>query len=167
MVSMPCDFDEFMIYENRNKPAAKHGSRDLSWLLLLCILLCWTAADAKAQVFDPAKVGPPLSNAPAELYLPAGGAPTGAVVVLHGCNGVGPHYREWARRLAGWGFAALLIDSFGPRGFKEVCNRGRLVPPEAQARDGFDGAAFLRAEPEVRAARVGVIGFSHGAAGRC
>ena len=130
--------------------------------MLLCILLCSTAADVSAQVFDPAKVGPPLSNAPAELYLPAGAAPTGAVVVLHGCNGVGPHYREWARRLAGWGFAALLIDSFGPRGFKEVCNRGRLVPPEAQARDGFDGAAFLRAAPEVRAARVGVIGFSHG-----
>jgi len=82
--------------------------------------------------------------------------------VLHGCNGVGPHYREWARRLAQWGFAALLIDSFGPRGFKEVCNRGHLVPPEVQARDGFDGAAYLRAAPEVRAARVGVIGLSHG-----
>jgi dienelactone hydrolase len=36
-----------------------------------------------------------------------------------------------------------------------------LVPPEAQARDAF-GAAYLRAAPEVRAERVGVIGFSHG-----
>ena len=61
------------------------------------------------------------------------------------------------------GFAALLIDSFRPRGYREVCNRGRLVPPEAQARDAFDGAAYLRAAPEVRAQRVGVIGFSHGA----
>jgi dienelactone hydrolase len=60
------------------------------------------------------------------------------------------------------GFAALLIDSFRPRGYREVCNRGRLVPPEAQARDAFDGAAYLRAAPEVRARRVGVIGFSHG-----
>ena len=60
------------------------------------------------------------------------------------------------------GFAALLIDSFRPRGYREVCNRGRLVPPEAQARDAFDGAAYLRAAPEVRAQRVGVIGFSHG-----
>ena len=82
--------------------------------------------------------------------------------MLHGCNGVGPHYREWVRRLAGWGFAALLIDSFGPRGFKEVCNQGHLVPPEAQARDGFDGAAYLHTAHEVRAARVGLIGFSHG-----
>jgi dienelactone hydrolase len=45
---------------------------------------------------------------------------------------------------------------------QEVCNQGRLVPPEAQPRDGFDGAAYLRRAPEVRAARGGVIGFSHG-----
>jgi dienelactone hydrolase len=137
------------------------GLPNRSGLLVLGFILLMTSA-ARAQVFDPAKVGPPLSNAPAEIYLPPGAAPTGAVVVLHGCNGVGPHDRDWARRLAGWGFAALLIDSFGPRGFKEVCNRGREVPPEAQARDGFDGAAYLRAAPETRAARVAVIGFSHG-----
>jgi dienelactone hydrolase len=134
----------------------------LSRTLLLLAFLCWTASAVRAQVFDPARVGPPLSNAPAELYVPAGAPPAGAVVVLHGCNGVGPHDSEWARRLAGWGFVALLIDSFGPRGFKEVCNRGRLVPPEARARDAFDGATYLRSAPEVRAARVGVIGFSHG-----
>jgi dienelactone hydrolase len=82
--------------------------------------------------------------------------------VLHGCDGIEPHYRQWAQRLADWGYAALLIDSFGPRGFQEVCNRGLLVPPEAQARDAFDGAAYLRAAPQVHAQRVGVIGFSHG-----
>jgi dienelactone hydrolase len=124
---------------------------------------CLSAAVAAgAPAFDRSKVGPPLSGSPAELYLPIGAAPAAAVVVLHGCDGVGPHYREWARRLAGWGYAALLIDSFGPRGFKEVCNQGLLVPPEAQARDAFDGAAYLRTALAVRAQRVGVIGFSHG-----
>jgi dienelactone hydrolase len=104
----------------------------------------------------------PLSQAPAELYLPIAPATAGAIVVLHGCDGLGPHYRQWARRPSQWGYAALLIDSFGPRGFKEVCNRDLLVPPEAQARDAFDGSAYLRAAPEVQAQRVGVIGFSHG-----
>jgi len=85
-----------------------------------------------------------------------------AVVVMHGCDGIGPHYRQWARRLAAWGYAALLIDSFRPRGFRQVCNHGQLVPPEAQARDAFDGAAYLRSAPSVRAKRVGLIGFSHG-----
>ena len=134
--------------------------------LILSMVLCWAANGAGAQVFDPAKVGTPLSGAPSELYLPAGGAPVGAVVVLHGCDGIESHYRQWARRLADWGYAALLIDSFGPRGFQNVCNQGLLVPPEAQARDAFDGAAYLRASPQVRAQRVGVIGFSHGV-GRC
>jgi dienelactone hydrolase len=130
--------------------------------LFLLVLLCSPVAPAEAQVFDPTQIGPPLSNGPAELYLPFGTAPTGAIVVLHGCDGIGPHYRQWARRLTEWGFAALLIDSFRPRGFREVCNHGMLVQPEAQARDAFDGAAYLRAAPEVRAERVGVIGFSHG-----
>lgn len=36
------------------------------------------------------------------------------------------------------------------------------MPPEAQARDAFDGAGYLRSVPTVRARQVGVIGFSHG-----
>ena len=107
--------------------------------LILFALLCWMASDVRAQGFDPAKVGPTLSNAPAELYLPPGVASIGAVVVLHGCNGVGPHDREWARRLAGWGFAALLIDSFSPRATEKsvitaaMCRprRGRATPSMA------------------------------------
>lgn len=127
-----------------------------------CVVLCWLVNGASAQGFNSANVGRPLSGAPAELYLPAGIPPIAAVVVLHGCDGIGPHYRQWAQRLADWGYAALLIDSFGPRGFQEVCNRGLLLPPETQARDAFDGAAYLRVAPRVRARRIGVIGFSHG-----
>ena len=134
----------------------------LCYNLILSMVLSWAASEAGAQGFDPAKVGTPLSGAPAELYLPVRAAPVGAVVVLHGCDGIESHYRQWARRLADWGYAALLIDSFGPRGFQNICNQGLLVPPEAQARDAFEGAAYLRASPQVRAQRVGVIGFSHG-----
>ncbi len=130
--------------------------------LLLAAALAFPATEAKAQGFDPAKVGGPASGAPAELYLPTALPPAAAVVILHGCDGIHPHYRQWARRLADWGYAALLIDSFTPRGFAEVCNHGLLVPPEVQARDAFDGAAWLRNAPAVRARRIGVIGFSHG-----
>ena len=71
--------------------------------LLAALFLLVLSGAAEAQVFDPAKVGPPLSNSPAELYLPYGAAPIGAVVVLHGCDGVGLHDREWGRRLVQWG----------------------------------------------------------------
>jgi dienelactone hydrolase len=130
-------------------------------LLLVSCALTSLAAGADAQGFDPANVGGPGSGAPAELYLPAAMPPAASVVVLHGCDGIHPHYRQWARRLADWGYAALLIDSFRPRGFGEICNQGQLVPPETQARDAFDGAAYLRGTPSVRTQRVGVIGFSH------
>jgi dienelactone hydrolase len=130
--------------------------------LRLFVLGCMAAALTGRQILDPANAGSAPSNASAELYLPVGAAPAGAVVVLHGCDGVVPHYRQWAQRLTQWGYAALLIDSFGRRGFTEVCNHGQLVPPETQARDALDGAAYLRAAPAVRAQRVGVIGFSHG-----
>jgi dienelactone hydrolase len=111
---------------------------------------------------DATTVGAPGSGARAELFMPAGTAPFAAVILLHGCNGVAPHSRIWAARLAQWGYAALLADSFGPHGFTEVCNRGRLVPPEAQARDAFDAALYLRMRPDILDKRIGVIGFSHG-----
>ena len=56
----------------------------------------------------------------------------------------------------------MLVDSFRPRGVTEVCNHGMIVPPLEQARDAFVAAAYLRGVPNVRADRIGVIGFSHG-----
>lgn len=133
-------------------------------LAFLVVLVCAGGAPCAADAggFDPGAVGAPRSGAPAELTMPAGGTPTAAVVVLHGCGGVVPHDRWWADQIARWGYAALLIDSFRPRGYTEVCNRGLLVPPEAQARDAFDGAAYLRARFGMPGMPVGVIGYSHG-----
>jgi dienelactone hydrolase len=120
------------------------------------------AASAQAIGLTAGDVGAPLSGAAAELYRPPGSGPFPAVVVLHGCNGVGPHDRRWAQLLSQWGYVALLIDSFRPRGFTEVCNRGRLVPPEARAADAFAGMRYLATLSYVRAGRIGLIGFSHG-----
>jgi len=134
----------------------------LSRFIIALVMLSGAAVRAEPPTFDETSVGGPGSGARAELFMPTGATPTAAIVVLHGCNGVGRHDRVWAAQLAQWGYAALLIDSFRPRGFTEVCNRGRLVPPEAQARDAFDAAFYLRARLDIRAQRVGVIGFSHG-----
>jgi dienelactone hydrolase len=107
-------------------------------------------------------VGAPGSGARAELFTPQGTGPFPAVVVLHGCDGVGPHYRHWARQLQSWGYVALLVDSFRPRGVDNVCNRGRLVPPETQADDAYEAADYLRTRADVVPSALGVIGFSHG-----
>jgi dienelactone hydrolase len=130
-------------------------------LPLLALLLC-IAACAPVPSPGAAAVGAPGSAAARQLYLPASGQASAGVVVLHGCSGVGNSTRQWAQRLADWGYAALLIDSFGPRGYTNVCNRGGLVSPNTQARDAFDGAAYLRSRTDLGIRRVGVIGFSHG-----
>jgi dienelactone hydrolase len=120
------------------------------------------AASPEPQHFDATNVAPPGSNAPGELFLPSATGLFPAMVVLHGCDGIGPHYRDWARRLAEWGYIALLVDSFRPRGVTTVCNQGRLIPPELQAADGLAAVEYLRGRTDVRPDRVGVIGFSHG-----
>lgn len=127
--------------------------------LALAVASCAAGAP---PTFDATTVGGPRSGRAGEFFRPAGPGPFPAVVVLHGCDGVGPHYRNWARRLRAWGYAALVVDSFTPRGVREVCGEGRRVDPSARAQDAFRAAAWLRARPDILAGRVGVIGFSHG-----
>jgi dienelactone hydrolase len=134
----------------------------LATLALLSSIAVGAPATAQPLTFSADTVGGPLSNASAELYTPRGAGPFPAVVVLHGCNGVGPHYRNWARQLAEWGYVALLVDSFRPRDVTTVCNRGMLVPPQLRAQDAFNSAEYLRSRGDVRPDRVAVIGFSHG-----
>lgn len=131
-------------------------------LLAAMVSSAGSAQEASAPPFNAATVGGPVSNARAELFLPAGAGPFPAVVVLHGCNGVGRHYRIWARRLRAWGYAAMLVDSFRPRGVENICNHGLIVPPLVQAADAFAAADYLRTLPNVRADQIGLIGFSHG-----
>ena len=137
------------------------GILAVAWLLVSVV---WSLAvnAAPDPVFKSEAIGTPGSNARAELYRPAGPGPFPAMVVLPGCDGVGPHYRLWAQQLRDWGYVALLIDSFRPRGFTIVCNHGMEVPPLVQAQDAFAAADYLRGLAFVAADRIGVIGFSHG-----
>jgi len=130
--------------------------------LTLGLLLLTTPTIAAPLAFDASTVGAPRSNQPGELYMPDGAGPFPGMVVLHGCDGIGRHYRIWARRLRAWGYATILVDSFRPRGVANVCDQGQRVPPEEQAADAFAAAAYLRALPQVQGGRIGVIGFSHG-----
>ena len=75
------------------------------------------------------------------IILPSGTPPFPAVVVLHGCNGVSQNTFVWARRLASWGYAALIINSFNPRGLQQVCDGSRALPGAERAQDAFEAAA--------------------------
>lgn len=67
---------------------------------------------------------------------------------------------SWADRLSRQSYAALAVDSLGPRGMDENC--GGLFFHE-QAEDGYAALGYLAAKPFVRASQVAVMGFSMGA----
>jgi dienelactone hydrolase len=93
------------------------------------------------------------------LARPSGSGPFPAVVVLHGCGGFHQDMLAWADRLRGWGYVALAVDSFGPRGIETQC--GGFGD---QSTDAFRALAYLTRQPYVRADRVAVLGFSMGGA---
>jgi dienelactone hydrolase len=97
------------------------------------------------------------------LVRPDGPGPFPAVVQLHGCAGVEAQSYRWARWLAARGYAALVVDSFGPRGVKGDCRSGPDEPPvTARLDDALGGLRYLQSLPFVRGDRVAAIGWSQG-----
>ena len=112
--------------------------------------------------YDEKSVGGPNSSAPLQLYLPPGNGPFPAVVVMHGCGGINDHHRSWAGRLVGWGYAAVIVDSFGPRNQRRVCENVDFIPTIVRGLDAHNAATYLRTLPNIQADRIGIVGFSHG-----
>lgn len=99
----------------------------------------------------------------ATLVRPAGEGPFPAVVQLHGCGGLEAQSYRWARWLAGHGYVALVVDSFGPRGVKGDCRSGPDEPPiTARFDDAFGALRYLQSLPWVRRERIAAIGWSQG-----
>jgi dienelactone hydrolase len=98
-----------------------------------------------------------------ELLTPQGSGPFPAVIVMHACNGVTDNTRRWGGRLVGWGYAALIVDSFRSRGLSSVCGNGGALPPSVRAHDAIEAKNYLTGLSKITKARIGLIGFSHGA----
>jgi dienelactone hydrolase len=103
------------------------------------------------------------TSATYELLKPQGAGPFAAVVVMHSCDGVNENTRRWADRLVGWGYAALIVDSFRPRGLSGVCGNPGSFPAPVRANDAIAAKNYLMSLPNIAKGRIGLIGFSHGA----
>jgi dienelactone hydrolase len=106
---------------------------------------------------------PLASSHPLQGYLrhPNGTGPSPAVVLLHSCSGNWRYIDErWGKRIASWGYAALSVDSFGPRGIKTTC-RDNSISTDFGA-DAYRALDFLAQQPSVDPARVAAIGFAMG-----
>jgi dienelactone hydrolase len=133
--------------------------------LALAALVCAPAAFA----FDPVTIdgAPPLQA----LWRAAGAGKRPAVLLLHGCGGLfgargapQSRYKDYASRFAAAGWHTLMPDSFGARGRREICTeRERTVTVAMRRDDALRALAWLAARDDVDAARIAVVGWSHGA----
>jgi dienelactone hydrolase len=97
-----------------------------------------------------------------ELYLPEGAGPFAAMVIAHGCGGVGGAERYWATALKAAGYAALIVDSFGPRGVDRSCENLIRVNAVRRVPDQYGALRLLAADPRIDQRRIFLMGMSHG-----
>ncbi|HWP58204.1 MAG TPA: dienelactone hydrolase family protein [Candidatus Acidoferrales bacterium] len=100
-----------------------------------------------------------------DLVFPSeGSAPFPAVVLAHGCGGLGPTVREWAKQLNSMGAAAFAVDSFGGRAIKETCTGQSRINRGSRVIDAYRALELLSTDRRVDASRVALMGFSQGGA---
>ncbi|MES2385183.1 MAG: dienelactone hydrolase family protein [Pseudomonadota bacterium] len=93
-----------------------------------------------------------------KVYAPEGNGPFPAVVISQ-TKGVSEHLRVHAKALIESGFAVLVVDTFGPRGYKT----GVSEPLPAEfARDAYDALAHLLSLPYIDSKRIFQTGYSYG-----
>ncbi len=117
------------------------------------------------------------------LFEPSSPGPHAAVVMLHGRAGpysslakgvytaatLSKRHKEWGEFWSERGYIALLVDSFGPRGFPggfpagSYENRPAAVSEQTvRPLDAYGALRYLRARRDIIADRIGVQGWSNG-----
>ena len=147
----------------------------LHTVLTACLSLWAAQALAAPQAVQVPTAG--ISSAPAPLsafvFSPSGTAKHPAVVMVHGCGGaygrdgqLNARHAMWGEYLAAQGYLALMLDSFGARGLKEICTTKfseRTLKESDRVGDAYAALAYLRQRPDVDTRRIAMLGWSHGA----
>jgi len=97
-----------------------------------------------------------------DLRFPSGAGPFPAVILAHGCGGIGNAETGWAPVLREWGYATFVIDSFRGRGLTEVCTSARTLTSTQRIPDAYGALRIIATHPKIDARRVALMGFSHG-----
>lgn len=97
-----------------------------------------------------------------DLKFPSGSGPFPAVVLAHGCEGLGSAEAGWAPILRDWGYATFVIDSLRGRGLQEVCTSAATLTGTQRIPDAYGALQILVKHPKIDSARVALMGFSHG-----
>jgi len=101
------------------------------------------------------------------VTTPPGEGPFPTALLFSGCDGPKDNLRRLARTLRRAGWASVVVDSHGPRGFDHaqlwrlICT-GQLLTGTERAGDVAVALDDVRAMPFVDAERMALIGASHG-----
>ena len=141
---------------------------------VIAALSAWPAA-AQERVSVPSLDGAPQAplQLPGHWFAAAESGKRPAWLLLHGCGGpygrngeLSQRMREYAALINAHRAHALVLDSLTPRGERELCAQrigARQITQQQRRRDALGALRWLAARADVDAARIGVIGWSHGA----
>jgi dienelactone hydrolase len=99
----------------------------------------------------------------ATLYLPPSALPAPAMVIISSSGGVIDSIEGYyARELSKAGIASLVVDSFGPRGVKNIIQDQSLVTSWDMENDAFAALIPLRKDKRIDASHIGIMGVPKG-----
>ena len=134
---------------------------------LIFLLLAQNVLGAESVTFS--SYGVDKNNLPLTLEgiisTPQGRGRFPGVVLLHGSGGIRARRdADWVKRLTGWGYVTLQVDSFGPRHTTpaEVIYHASKVEHEDRAKDAHGALDYLAKQPYIDPGRIAVMGWSHG-----
>jgi dienelactone hydrolase len=157
--------DALLLAESKISVVSSYAKAALAALMMVSALSgCKTTDSAERVHFATAAFpgGSMPKNVWADLQKPDGPGPFPTIIVLHGCSGISSHQTQWAAKLVSWGYAAFILDSFGPRGEKEICSNPAAVRPEIRMSDIIAAVEYINEQPWAATQRIGLLGFSHG-----
>ncbi|HWC99745.1 MAG TPA: dienelactone hydrolase family protein [Candidatus Sulfopaludibacter sp.] len=147
----------------------------------LCLAMaCHAASIAETVHFRSADGATELTG---YLFRPAGSGPHPAIVMLHGrqgpfstlakgvynANTLTKRHKFWGQFWSERGYVALLVDSFGPRGFWTGFPKASYAdrPSEVSEQtvrplDAYGALAYLKKRSDVAQDRIGLQGWSNG-----
>ena len=106
------------------------------------------------------------------LFKPANKERYAVVTMFHGCAGalskkgkITKRFSDMAGLLVDMGYAVLLVDSFNPRGTREICTtppKQRTIFSKQRWLDAYGALTYLNTRTDVIAGKIAAIGFSHG-----
>jgi len=110
------------------------------------------------------------------VFQPAGRAPSGTVIALHGCGGLyattgsrkghlNARHQAMADLLVAQGYAAVFPDSLTSRGESSLCAQKigtRKIDQAERRADALAALDWVAAQTWAQAQRIGLLGWSHG-----